>query len=147
LTGERDMLQGDIKQRLIVHRFHTDIWDALVAQGSVDQLMEPDTVTTCYQRLRETNEMFEKFNEVGDVILHSPLINREGNDYGREHIIEILQEMCEIAEDVLYEAHVSVDQQLSRTCPECGTMFQTADACDAHYDQEHTTSTAARADQ
>lgn len=139
LTGERDMLQGDVKQRLVLHRFHTDVWDAVVAQGAVDQITAPDTVATCYQRLRETNEMIAKFNEEGDAILHSPLINREGNDYGRDHVVDILQELTEEAEGLLRDAYTEIDRQITRTCPECGAMFDTADACDEHVRTEHET--------
>lgn len=112
VTEKRDMLQGDVKQRLVLHTFHTDVWDSLVHQGGVDRLESPGTVATCYERLKETNELMAKFNEEGDAIIHSPLISRQGKDYGREHVIEILQELCEEAESVLHDAYTVVDDQL-----------------------------------
>lgn len=137
LSEKRDMLQGDVKQRLILHGFHTDVWDSFVQQGAVDQLDTPETVASCYEQLKEINELIAKFNEEGDAILHSPLINRDGKDYGRDHVVDIMKELCEEAESVLRDAYSVADQQLGRVCPICGTSFASEDACNEHMRTDH----------
>jgi hypothetical protein len=137
LTEKRDMLQGDVKQRLVVHRFHTDVWDACIAQGSINQIDDVETVVSCYEQLREVNELMLKFNEEGNVMLHSPLISREGRDYGRDHVVDMLKELCEQAEGALRDAYAAVDRQMSRTCPICDQQFESKDACDEHMQTAH----------
>lgn len=137
LSEKRDMLQGDVKKRLALHAFHTDIWDAIVNSGNVDELNAPETLAACYQHLKEVNELITRFNRDGDDIIHSPLISREGRDYGRDNIIDIIQERCEEAEHYLQEAFHAVETHLMQDCPYCSATFEDEARRDQHITEEH----------
>lgn len=137
LRNERDMLQGDVKQRLVLYQFHTDVWEMLVHHGSFDDLPDTQAVTACYMRLKEANELIEKFNQEGDAIVHSPLVYRSSKDYGRDHVVELLEELCEEAQIKLQEAYQVVEGVIDRTCPACDNVFDSVEAMDSHQTEEH----------
>ncbi|MFB6265694.1 MAG: hypothetical protein ABEI07_01270 [Candidatus Nanohaloarchaea archaeon] len=102
---DRDMLQGNLEERLVLHRFHTDAWDALVRQGSVQELGEAeDTLSRCYMELKEFNEVIDRFNQHGNRIVYIPSLENELGGYGRKELLEILREKSDEAEIILREA-------------------------------------------
>lgn len=137
IVQERDMLQGDVKQRVVLYQFHTDVWDMLVGTGNLDVFSAPDVLASCYERLKEVNDLITKFNEVGDAILHAPLLNRGGNTYGRDHVIDIIKERCEEVEHGLQDAYRVVEERLDRTCPYCDTVVADASDLEPHIRQNH----------
>jgi len=110
IEEQRDMLQGDVQQRIDLHKMHTDIWDTLVQCGDSELLERADTLAPCYQRLNELNELIDKFNADGDTMVHSPLLNRHGKSYGRSNVLNVIREQCATAEDYLHTAYREIEQ-------------------------------------
>lgn len=137
IVDERDMLQGDVKERVVLYSFHTDVWDMLAVSGDLDRFSQPSLLAKCYQHLNEVNELIIKFNEVGDSILHSPLISREGKSHGRDHTVDIIRERCEEAEHWLQEAYRVVEERLDRTCPYCDAVVENASDMEPHIRKNH----------
>ncbi|MDY6774087.1 MAG: hypothetical protein SVS85_02705 [Candidatus Nanohaloarchaea archaeon] len=96
---ERDMLQGDVGKRVVLHRFHTDAWDSLVSKGGLERLAEAKEQTTrCYMHLKEYNELVDGFESYGNRVVYAPLIEGEFGDYGRKELLKIIREKSDRAE-------------------------------------------------
>lgn len=106
LDQERDMLQGDARQRLVLSRFHTDVWDATVNAGN--DVAQDEAVATCYRRLKEANAVIDRFQEYGDAIMHTPLVPAQGKPYSRDNVLDILQEVLAETEEQLRAARTVV---------------------------------------
>ncbi|MDY6769278.1 MAG: hypothetical protein SVW02_04190 [Candidatus Nanohaloarchaea archaeon] len=108
IDRERDMLQGEVEKRLVLHSFHTDAWTSLVNDGRIDDI-DADTVQDCYMHLREVNELVDWFNKKGNRIAYVPLLERNLEGYGRKEVIEVLREKYDEAEMLLRETRQELE--------------------------------------
>ncbi|MCJ7479257.1 MAG: hypothetical protein MUP63_03725 [Candidatus Nanohaloarchaeota archaeon QJJ-7] len=110
LDRERDMLQGDLRERVILHQFHTDAWDSVVNHGTVEDLDEAqEQVSRCYMRLKEFNEIVQRFNEHGNSIVYIPSLEKELGGYGRDELLKILREKSDEIEILLRDARNNLE--------------------------------------
>ncbi len=110
ITRERDMLQGDVTERLVLHMFHTDAWHAVVNAGRVDELGDAEEdVAECYMQLQEVNELLEWFQRHGNQVAFVPLIRDAVDGYGRKEVLQILREKYDEAEIQLRDARQAVE--------------------------------------
>ncbi len=137
IDRERDMLQGDLQERVSLQRFHTDIWDSLIAGGSLQEYGDVlDTVAAAYRDVREYNQVVDQFDRHGNNIVHSPLITGTMSGYGRKETIEIIREKCDEAEVDLRDAREALEDIIRRTCSVCGELFPSRGAMKSHRSQK-----------
>ncbi|MDY6766465.1 MAG: hypothetical protein SVW77_03790 [Candidatus Nanohaloarchaea archaeon] len=111
IDRERDMLQGEVRERLVTHRFHTDAWHALVNGGDIDELGDAaEAVAECYMHLQEVNEVLEWFREHGNRTAYLPLVRDTADGYGRKELVQVLREKFDEAELKLRDARQAVDE-------------------------------------
>lgn len=137
IDRERDMLQGDLEDRLVLQRFHTDIWDSLVNRGSLeDHPGIVEEVAAAYRAGHEFNQIVDRFNQHGNQIMHTPLLNSALSGYGRKQLIEILREKADEASVALRDARDVVAEAVRTTCPVCDTTFPSRQAMKSHRAQK-----------
>lgn len=136
IENERDMLQGDIRERVTLYLFHTDVWDAVVNRGDIDPVEHMPDVMEAYRRAREYNQAVEQFRRHGNVTTYSPLIAGVRENYGRKPLIDALREKAEETEIALRDARRQVGEVLERSCPVCDHVFPHASAMKSHLTQK-----------
>lgn len=109
LNRERDMLQGDVEERMILHQYHTDAWDATVNAGTLEELEDGDTLCECYMHLKECNEIVDWFTRYGNRIVHLPLLKGNLDGYGRSKAVDIIREKSDEAEILLRDARQQLE--------------------------------------
>lgn len=134
---ERDMLQGELQGKVALQRFHTDIWDAIIAGGRLEDYANVAAdVAAAYRMAREVNRMVDQFDRHGNSIVHSPLVSGTIDNYGRKPVIEIVREKSDETEMAFRDAREALDDLVDRTCPDCGTVFGTRQAMKSHRTQK-----------
>lgn len=139
---ERDMLQADITDRLVLHRFHTDVWDTYVNSGNMTEIGSgAAAVSNCYARLKEINELITMFAGHGNPIVYAPLFHGTREGYGRDEVIDIIRRRCDAVQDFLRDALQVVGERIDRICPVCGETFDSRTGMKSHItqksDEEH----------
>ncbi|MDY6768834.1 MAG: hypothetical protein SVW02_01875 [Candidatus Nanohaloarchaea archaeon] len=111
IDRERDMLQGEVRERLVFHTFHTDAWTAAVNAGRVDDLGDAEeAVAACYMQLQEVNEVVDWFEQHGNRAAFIPLIRDAVDGYGRKEVLQVLREKYDEAEIQLRDARQAVEE-------------------------------------
>ncbi|MDY6761887.1 MAG: hypothetical protein SVY41_02465, partial [Candidatus Nanohaloarchaea archaeon] len=106
---ERDMLQGEVRERIVLHTFHTDAWHALVNAGRMDELGDAEEdVSRCYMYLDEVNEVVDWFEQYGNRRAFLPLVPGGADGYGRKEMLQVLREKYDEAEIKLRDARQAV---------------------------------------
>lgn len=135
LRRERDMLQGDLEQRVAITSLHTDVWDSVVNAGTLDAFEESDVIAAAYHRIQEINELIDLFRREGNPKLYSPLIASRVEGRERDEVIDIIQGQCEDAAPTVHQAYQAVQEMLDRTCPVCGRVFDAPRGVKSHLTQ------------
>ncbi|MFB6167091.1 MAG: hypothetical protein ABEJ62_02415 [Candidatus Nanohaloarchaea archaeon] len=131
---ERDMLQGDLQGRMVLHRFHTDVWDSMVNSGSLEEEL-PDSFYDVYMRLKEFNEIVDQFERHGNTTVHAPLLKQKLEGYGRKQLVGIIREKCDEIEMMLRDLEGDIEELAERTCPVCGDRFENVTGLKSHMKQ------------
>lgn len=135
LRRERDMLQGDLEQRVSITSLHTDVWQSVVNAGTLDDIAGSEEVAAAYHRIREINELIALFRREGNPKLYSPLIASRVEGRERDEVVDIIQGQCEDAAPAVHKAYQAVQEMLDRTCPVCGRVFDAPRGVKSHIKQ------------
>lgn len=137
VSEERDMLQGDVEERVVLFQFSTDVWESVINSGELSVFEEAaEKVSHAYRKAGKINSVIEKFNKFGDSIMYTPLLKQTMDRYSREKLLDVIQEMCAEASDIFMDAREAVDRLIKTECPVCGTRFPTRSAMKSHVTQK-----------
>ncbi|MDY6789099.1 MAG: hypothetical protein SVV03_04000 [Candidatus Nanohaloarchaea archaeon] len=137
ISEERDMLQGEAEERVVLFKFSTDVWDSVINSGELSSFEEAAKKSSqAYRKMIEINSVIEKFNEFGDRIMYTPLMKQTMNRYNREKLLDVIREMCSEISDTLMDAREAVDRLIQTECPVCGRRFPTRSAMKSHVTQK-----------
>lgn len=137
VSEERDMLQGDVEERVVLFQFSTDVWESVINSGELSVFEEAsEKVSHAYRKAQKINSVVEKFNNFGDRIMYTPLLKQTMDQYDRENLLDVIQEMCAEASDIFMEAKEAVDRLIRTECPVCGKRFPTRSAMKSHVTQK-----------
>ncbi len=137
ISEERDMLQGDVEERVVLFKFSTDVWESVINSGELSMFEESaENISHAYRKAKNINSVIENFNQFGDRIMYTPLLKQTMDRYSREKLLDVIREMCAEISDVFMNAREAVDKLIQTECPVCGQRFPTRSAMKSHVTQK-----------
>lgn len=137
ITNERDMLQGDTQERIVLFELSTDVWNSVVNSGQLNEFDEASTkIADAYRQINKINNVIQKFNTYGNRVMYTPLLRQTTDMYDREELIDVIADMCSEATVVIMEAKDTLDRLIQTECPVCSRRFSTRSALKSHVTQK-----------
>ncbi|MCJ7450319.1 MAG: hypothetical protein MUP58_01110 [Candidatus Nanohaloarchaeota archaeon QJJ-9] len=137
ITKERDMLQGNSQERVLLYTLSTDVWDSVTSSGELKNLEESaGEVAKAYRHIEELNTAIEKFNQFGNKIMYSPLLKKTTEQYNRKELLDIIAEICSEASVKIMNAKEELEEVIRTECPACGRRFPNRKAMKSHVTQK-----------
>lgn len=137
IIDERDMLQGDAAERIVLLSLSTDVWQSVINAGKLASFQETaKTVSDAYRYINELNTIIEKFNQFGDKMMYNPLISQTTQRYGRDNLLDIIAELSDETAARINTATSELQELIDTECPVCGKRFPSRSAMKSHITQK-----------
>lgn len=137
ITNERDMLQGNAAERIVLLPLATDVWQSVINSGQLESFQETaKIVSQSYRYINQFNTIIEKFNEYGDSVMYNPLLKQTTKQYSRNNLLDIIAELSGETASRINTATSSLQELIDTECPVCGERFPTRSAMKSHITQK-----------
>ncbi|MCJ7428896.1 MAG: C2H2-type zinc finger protein [Candidatus Nanohaloarchaeota archaeon QJJ-5] len=137
IVNERDMLQGNAAERIVLLTLSTDVWKSVINSGQLESFQEAaKTVSDAYRDIHQLNTIIEKFNTHGDKVMYNPLLKQTTQQYSRNNLLDIIAELSGETASRINTATTTLQDIIDTECPVCGERFPSRSAMKSHITQK-----------